>query len=232
MTRHTISLAQLPLPDFMETEQYICRICQNPAQLFGQYTHLMPWGVCRECSIKHPYPVELFVPSTRRNRDKEPLMIDPDPSPEKSKLRDLRVQLDEMLRCAVDPTRIERPIVKYNLSGLELRNPIRRSKAKQYNKMSAAADMALTYRQVSLNYCTRCGCAHDRAYEMLPGMVDYWSKCQHCDDELAVETLWNMRGIFGADDDESILDRIQRSHPELFERGILPDYWFELRGRS
>lgn len=229
MTR-PISPAQLPLPDFMETEQYACPICNRPARLFGQYTPLMPWGVCRECSIKHPYPVELFIPSTRRNADKEPLMIDP--SPEQSKLRELRVGLDEMLRCAVDPTRIERPIVKYNLSGLELRNPIRRSRAKYFNAAMFRAKQALQTNQMHMPLCPRCGHAHDRFYELMPGHGDYKQHCQHCDDELVVETFWNMRGIFGADDDESILDRIQRSHPELFERGVLPDFWFQLKGRA
>jgi hypothetical protein len=67
-----------------------------------------------------------------------------------------------------------------------------------------------------------------RHYEMLPGRVDYWSKCQHCEDAETVETLWRLRGIFGQDDPESILDRLYRSHVELFERGVLPDMWFEL----
>lgn len=223
-------MTQLTLPGFRIEEQYICPLCDRPATFFGQYSPLFAWGVCRECSIKYPYPVELFIPSTRRNKEQEALMIDP--APELADLRERRIQLDEMLRCAVDPTRIERPIVKYNLNGLELRNPIRRSRMHHYNAMSQAAKFALTYRQINLPYCQRCGCAHNRSYEMLTGVIDYWSKCQQCADEEAVETFWNMRGIFGNDDDETILDRIQQSHPELFERGALPDYWFKLKGKS
>lgn len=217
---------QPALPGFELKAEYSCPLCDRVVTLFGQYSPLFAWGVCRECSIKYPYPVGLFVPSTRRNKDKEPLMIDPDPA--KADQRERRIQLDEMLRCAVDPTRIERPIVKYNLSGLELRNPIRRSKSRQYAKWSAATTLALAHRQMSLPYCQRCGCAHDRRYEMLPGAYDYWSKCQRCDDEEAVESLWGLRGIFGGDDVETIMDRVFKSHPELFERGVLPDYWFEL----
>lgn len=44
----------------------------------------------------------------------------------------------------------------------------------------------------------------------------------------AVEALWRNRGLFGADDPESVLDRLYRAFPDLFERGVLPDYWFEL----
>lgn len=221
---------QLLLPNFASPEEYSCPLCGKVATLFGQYSPLFPWGVCRECSIQYPYPVELFVPSTRRNKDREPLMIDP--APELAELRERRIQFDEMLRCAVNPSRLERPIVKYNLSGLELRHPIRRSKAHKYQAAHVQAIHALSFRQVQLPICERCGCTHDRRYEMLPGVVDYWSTCQQCHDELAVETFWNMRAIFGDDDDETIMDRIQRSHPELFERNVLPDYWFKLKGRS
>ncbi len=225
-----MNIHQYDLPGFQVTEAYICPLCNQPARLFGQYSPLLPWGVCRACSIKYPYPEDLFVPSTRRNRDKEPLMIDP--APEKAAQRALRVELEEMLRCAVDPSRIERPVVKYNISGLELRHPVRRSKAHKYNAMMQSARFRLTYRQVSLPTCRRCGCVHDRYYEMLPGVGDYKSTCQRCNDEEAVESFWNHKGIFGQDDDETILDRIYKSHPDLFERGVLPDYWFILKGRS
>lgn len=221
---------QKPLPGFERTQEYACPLCGQTATLFGQYSPLFAWGVCRACSIKHPYPVELFVPSTRRNQDQESLMIDPDPA--KANLRERRIQLDEMLRCAVDPARIERPIVKYNLSGLELRNPIRRSRAHVFHRWAGSARTALTYRQMRLPYCDRCGCAHNRSYEMLHGVVNYWTKCQRCTDEESVEALWRHRGIFGADDVESILDRLYKSHQDLFERGVLPDYWFVLRMKN
>lgn len=223
-------MKQLVLPEFdgVMTPEYTCPLCGQVATLFGQYSPLFDWGVCRACSERYPYPVELFVPNTRRNRDREPLMIDPTPGPAMDALREHRIQLDEMLRCAVDPSRLARPIVKYNLSGLELRWPIRRSRMRAFNQMAWRAQQALANRQMRLPYCERCGRAHDRSYEMLPGRVDYWTKCQRCADEEAVEALWRVRGIFGADDAESILDRLYRSQPELFDRGVLPDMWFRL----
>lgn len=222
-------MAQLPLPGFEAAEEYICPLCGQVATLFGQYSPFLLWGVCRACSIKHPYPVEIIVPSTRRNAGNNPLMIDPDSSAE---LRERRVLLDEMLRCGVDPARIERPVVKYNLSGLEIRNPIRRSRMQQMGRWMQNARHKLTYRQISTPVCYRCGCAHDRAYEMLPGVVDYWDKCQRCADEESVESLFRMQGIFGGDDDEAVLDRLYKAFPDLFERGVLPDYWFILKSRA
>jgi hypothetical protein len=222
-------MGQLALPGFEIEQEYTCCLCGEPKRLFGQYSPIHRWAICRECSIANPYPVELFVPSTRRNADREPLMIDPDAPAE---LRERRVVLDEMIRCAIDPLRLGRPVVKFNLSGLELRNPVRRSKAHKYQAWHKAARTALKIEQMRLPYCTRCGAGHDRFYEMLPGRVNYWSRCQTCEDKEAVEALWRHRGIFGGDDAESVMDRLHTSHPELFDRGVLPDYWFELMVRD
>lgn len=73
--------------------------------------------------------------------------------------------------------------------------------------------------------CRRCGELHDNQYEHAGGYDTY---CQRCNDLNSVETFYRMRAIFGNSDMEEIFDRIQKSHPHLFERGILPDYWFEL----
>lgn len=218
---------QLVFPGFEAYEPvWVCCICHQTATLFGQYSPVHNWGVCRECSIKYPYPVELFVPSTRRNKDKEPLMIDPEAPYE---VLALRIGLDEMVRCSIDPTRESRPIVKYNITAKELRNPIRRSRMHVYATWHRQAISSLSLpHQMQLPICERCGKVHDRLYELLPGRADYWSHCQRCNDELTVETFWRNRGIFGQDDVESLLDRIYKSHPELFERGVLPDMWFQL----
>lgn len=219
---------QLQLPGFEIVPEYRCCLCNEVKTLFGQVSPIQRWAICRECSLEHPYPVELFVPSTRRNREREPLMIDPAPGPKMDTKRERRVMLDEMIRCAIDPSRLARPVVKFNLSGLELRYPVRRSKARQYQRWHTAAKNALTRHQMSLPICRRCGAGHDRKMELLPGMTQYHDTCQRCADEITIESFFRHRGIFGSDDVESIMDRVQNSHPELFERGVLPDYWFVL----
>jgi hypothetical protein len=202
-----------------------CPLCGRAA-LLGQYSPLWPHGLCRECSCRHPYPVEIFEHSDKSG-DRTGLRIKMD-APDY--LREHRIACDQMLKDAVRGYVDDRPIVKFNLSMRELRNPMRRSRHDEYNQMHAHAVKALSVRQISLNFCYRCGGVHDRSYEIMTDAVDYWSTCQRCEDEITVETFWRMRAIFGGDDDETILDRVQRSHPELFERGVLPDYWYQLRG--
>lgn len=80
--------------------------------------------------------------------------------------------------------------------------------------------------QLSIPVCDRCGHAHDHWH-----ISDYAAYCQRCDDELAVEVYWRGKGTILIGDDEEILDRLHRIAPELFERGVLPDYWFALRVR-
>lgn len=221
-----------PLPGFELLVAYNCAVCQQPAQLLGQYAPHMPHFVCKSCAEKNPYPIHVFVENTR-NPESFPLMIDPAASSED---REKRMWLDEMVKWAargVDDLDSLPPVTKYNLSGLELRNPIRRSKVVKFRAMSAAhvASRRLVDAvgvQIDLPICTRCGCVHDHAYEMYPGHIAYKAKCQRCDDESAVEALFRNRGVFGKDDDEGALDRMQVAFPELFERGILPDYWFIL----
>lgn len=218
--------AQLSLPGFDTTETFVCPLCGREGTFFAQFSPFLPWFVCRECCIANPYPDQIIVFSTRRNADKNPYMIDP-AAPHET--RELRMRLDEMLRCAVDPSRLDRPVVKYNLSGLEIYNPIRRSRSATFHQWHRTWMEDRTRNQMALPYCTRCGCAHDRKYEMLDGLYDYHTHCQRCDDELQVESLFSLRrGVFGEVDAETILDKLYQTFPDLFTRGVLPDYWFRL----
>lgn len=198
-----------------------CHICGRPG-LLGQMSPLWDYMVCRECSEDWEYPVNIFEPG---GNDRSGVRIKMDAP---SDLKEHRIWLDNMLKDIQRGYIDDRPVVKFNLSGRELRNPIRRSKHATYNAMHKRAVTALNNVQMTLPYCRRCGCAHDRRYEIMPGRVDYWEKCQRCADEEAVEALWRLRAIFGGDDVEAIMDRVYKSHQELFERGVLPDYWFKL----
>jgi hypothetical protein len=81
------------------------------------------------------------------------------------------------------------------------------------------------HENLTLPFCERCGAAHNRTFKYTSGYMPY---CQDCEDRVQVETYWRIRGVFGGDDVEAVLDRIQTASPHLFERGVLPDYWFEL----
>jgi hypothetical protein len=81
--------------------------------------------------------------------------------------------------------------------------------------------------QLDIPICHRCGRVHDR---ML--IHTYASYCQQCDDEWTVEMFFEARNKIFQGDDEGALDRLYRSHPGLFERGVLPNLWFTLLGRA
>lgn len=144
--------------------------------------------------------------------------------------RERRAWLDDVLKQAAHGVLDDRQVVKLNLTYRCLRNPIRRSRAHQYNQWHKAAQINNRYRNYRLPYCDRCGKAHDRRYGF--GDQDYLSRCQACEDMDQVETLWRMRSIFEGDDPEVVLDRLYKAFPGLFERGVLPDYWFQRIGRE
>lgn len=58
-------------------------------------------------------------------------------------------------------------------------------------------------------------------------------RCPICEGRLTVESLYRLAPrLVPGRDEEDWLDLLQGSHPELFELGILPDYWFELKYRE
>jgi hypothetical protein len=80
----------------------------------------------------------------------------------------------------------------------------------------------LSSKQMNLAICPTCGCVSAL------NEWGHWSDCDHCADEATLASLWRMRGIYKGDDIETVLDRIHRAFPQLFEHGLLPDRWFEL----
>jgi hypothetical protein len=54
--------------------------------------------------------------------------------------------------------------------------------------------------------------------------------CHECEGRHTVERLYEMAPrLMPGRDEEDWLDLLYKSHRELFESGILPDYWFELK---
>lgn len=221
---------QLTLPGI----QQMCPACRQPAQYLGQWSPLWPYAVCRECSKAHPYPLHVLAPSTRRNADKEPLMIAMDAS---SADREYRVLMEGWLRDAalgcMDALESEwgdspdcwlyqyRPDCKRCAYRLSNTGPGKYAKMGHYARVMNAAV------QLTIPICERCGLAHDHCSEWL-----VYDKCERCTMLASVEALHRHRGIFGDADDETILDRLYVSHQALFDAGVLPDYWFELQEKT
>jgi hypothetical protein len=213
-------LHQLALPDL--TTYPTCVFCGQPG-ILGQFSPLWPHMVCRECSVANPYPIEVFEISDS-SKDRSGLRIIRDAPYE---LRERRAWLDDVLKQAAKGIIDERDVTKLNITYRDMRNPIRRSKEAQYIAWGAQAKRNLSHpRQLSLPYCERCGRVHDRHYQF--GDQDSMRLCQGCDDVEHAETLWRMRKIFEGDDPETVMDRVYAAFPGLFERGIMPDYWFEM----
>lgn len=62
----------------------------------------------------------------------------------------------------------------------------------------------------------------------------FTSKCKVCEAKARVESMAGMglKLIHPDWDDEDWLDALQKTIPEAFALGILPDYWFELREKK
>lgn len=213
-------IQQLALPgvDMRPT----CTFCGEPG-ILGQYSPLWPYLVCKECSQSEPYPIEVFEISDR-SKDRSGLRIIADAPYD---ARERRAWLDDILKQAARGVLDDRDVTKLNITYRDMRNPIRRSKEARYAVWHSHAKHNLVQaRQLSLPYCHRCGKVHDRRFEF--GDRDFKSRCQHCDDLDTAETLWRNRKIFEGDDPETVMDRIFTAFPGLFERGIMPDFWFKM----
>jgi hypothetical protein len=238
---------QIPLPT-LETRQ-ICIGCKRPADLLGQWSPGNIAYLCRECSIANPMP-DIFEekPSTGKIR----ITADSSDADRYTNVH-MENMLDRLKRgCKLtiadaDPARglpcesHEYPIdLNCRLCKREMKRHTRRItegmhpalagiRIRQHVPKVAYAKLPTIRDQMSLPICQRCGNVHNRRF----GFNDnYQPYCQSCDDKWSVESFYNHRGIFGGDDVEEIFDRIQRAEPGLFERGVLPDYWFELALRD
>lgn len=207
----------LPSPEMYQT----CPLCGQPAAILGQHGPLWSAGICRTCSLALPYPIEVFQvdPSSK---DRSGLRINPQAD---YAAKERRIDLDNLLRDAVRGQLTQEQFYKFNITLNQLRNPHRRSRARQYAGWLKEARISNRHRQLSLPLCERCGCAHDNRYKLSGDVRTY---CQRCDAEMGVESLWHNRGIFSDTDPETQLDKLYKTFPEWFAIGVLPDYWFRL----
>lgn len=81
----------------------------------------------------------------------------------------------------------------------------------------------MTDYQMRMPICKRCGKVHDHFLEFV-----YSALCQECHDHWIVETFASAAAAQRMTDAEA-LDFLRPRRPELFERGVLPDYLLIVR---
>lgn len=89
-------------------------------------------------------------------------------------------------------------------------------------------------------YWPLCACGAQReelrSSHLPPGLFGgpFTSKCKVCEAKARVESFarLGLHLIHPEWDDEDWLDALQKTIPEAFELGLLPDYWFELKAKN
>lgn len=241
---------QLPL--LPGIQRPICPACKRESAILGQWAPGSRLFVCRVCMSVYA-PPNVFIPND--NSIGVGLRQEARYAPEREQyqrraqaLEELTkgciytvddIDADDYLPCMrendlwmmteyhVNPLAMKRPIyVDTRLGCRRCQNRLRYVMQQRSATINFKERMKATLSQTaSLPICARCGAVHD--HKTLSG--DAAAYCQPCEDLNAVESLWNNRGIFGGDDDESVLDRLERAFPDLFKRGVLPDYYFTLK---
>lgn len=251
---------QLPLPLF-ETRQ-VCMGCKKPMQILGQWSPGNVARLCKECSIKHPVPMQIFaygykgraVTIRRDITEAEQTLLDYHVSME-NVLHRLKAgcpyTLDEMLHSEEYENSFELPcevpgheprfdclscrrrfrnvleLAKYQrITPKQADTMIREGVGRQLLYARWAADAKINNRhwQELLPVCHRC----DKPHSHVDSEGHYCSLCQRCEDERAVESLMNLMKLHHGNDHEAALDRLHKVFAELFERGVLPDYYYQL----
>lgn len=175
----------------------VCPLCRRAVNILGQYDpyYGRAW-LCRDCTLARSLPVELWEPHPRKAGEYQ---INRDPA--LAEWREKRIEWGEEIRTAVS---VRSGTTKAALYG-RWRHQLRHG--------------TLSMNQMNLAICPTCGCVNNL------NEWGHWSDCQHCADEGTLNSLWQCRGIYAGDDFETMMDRIYKAFPGLFERGLLPDRW-------
>lgn len=209
----------------------ICPACKQVTDLLGQWSPGDSVFICRDCNARHSAP-DVFVPhdnSKGVGLDQSMTLAANAGRAEYHKWINILSDLNRGCVYTFDdvsdggylpchPVMDEQCWANCKLCIRRARNI---SKGGRYGRMGQL--LPVTY---SFPICDRCGCVHDHRYEHFAGTQAY---CQECDDKNTVESFWRLQGIFDGDDDEAVMDRLHRVYPDLFVRGVLPDYWYQLR---
>ncbi len=234
----------------------VCPGCKTAVPVLGQWSPGDKSYLCKNCTLRHGVPIEVFAPSG--NSVGVGLNASRDYAPQRARYQSLAESLIQLRRgcvmtldtwteehglpCEKDrqlrhgckrclnlvkyDTRVKMAAVTWALNnGTDPALAV--AHANRYDVMMVRATRPAF--SLAFPLCHRCAQLHD--HKSLSGDARVY--CQQCDDELEVEAFVKNRGIFeNPDDDEAILDKLFRLRHELFERGVLPDYWYQVKRRA
>lgn len=205
----------------------ICPACKSHADLLGQVYPVRPFAVCRDCMVRLNVSMRVF------QVDKDGDIYLGESWDERADVMHVIGALKRLTTgCALT---LDDMGDKYHLP-CDGRAGCRKCRAEKMYSVRIRESAIRNRHQrnearpvpMPFPFCDRCGALHGRVYAH-NGMPSAY--CQRCEDELAVEALY--RVIFGEDADvETIMDRLWTFKCEVFERGVLPDYWYTLMTRE
>lgn len=221
--------AQPTLPGI---EPLCCPACDAPVRVLGQWSpHSEKWWLCKECSIQYRYPAEL----QQLSPEGEWVWVEGVTQEQLTYRAEMWIEVENIttnrkkIRKGVMKS-LEHLMTKQLAFIKDLPPDLQLNWERQLRTIGQWKESARVFlleaKQLSMPFCERCGAAHDHRYNKVGG---FKPQCHHCNAKTSVETFWRMRAIFAGQDDETILDSIEKSHPHLFTLGVLPDYWFELK---
>lgn len=234
----------------------ICPGCKQAVTVLGQWSPGDKSYLCKNCTVAYGVPIDVFAES--KNCVGVGLKADMPYAPQRQRYQSLAESLIHLRRGCVmtldkwteahglpcEKDRQLRPgckrclnLVKYDTSvqmaavswaAKNGTNPaLAVAHANKYDVMMVRA--IRPHFNLAFPLCYRCGQLHEN--KSISGDATVY--CQRCSDELDVEALVKNRGIFeNPDDDEAILDKLHRLRRELFDRGVLPDYWYTVKRQS
>ena len=207
----------------------VCKNCDCPCDLLGQWSPSDNVWLCKDCTTKYPAP-DVFVQCDNSRG------VGLRQGMEANQLREdyhakINVLVDIQRGClhsAEDAAERNWYLPCHPLMGSAAYANCKlcRRRARMAHSGGRYGKAVVTAKTAEMPICRRCGCVHSYRYSHVSG---YRAYCEHCDALNSVEALWRNRGIFGGDDAETVLDRIYSAFPELFENGVLPDYWYTLK---
>jgi hypothetical protein len=235
----------MPMPKAMRNrskqlpgiEPLCCPACDKPVTVLGQWSpHSEKWWLCKECSIQYRYPLEMMKLSPEGEWD----FVEGVTQEQLNYRAEMWIEVETIttkrkkIRKGVMKS-LEHLMVKQLAFIKDLPEDLQLNWERQLRTIGQWKESARVFlleaKQISMPFCERCGEVHTHQYNEKIG--GFKPQCRYCDAKTSVETFWRLRKIFEGQDDETILDGIEKSHPHLFQLGVLPDYWFELkRGQS